>query len=139
MRRVISEGDVEKFIEKAPVGEPSPTVDDYSSKLLKYIPAETVAGFVVLNGLLSAVPGVSLGFFWFVFMVLVLLTMGYAWRSSQYKHLPPAYLQIAITTVGFVIWVFALGGPFTYVTWYKQYYGATILLLYTIFIPLITP
>jgi len=139
MRRVIGESDVEKFIEKAPVGEPSPTIDDYSSKLLKYIPAETVAGFVALNGLLSAVPGVTLAFFWFVFVLLVLLTMGYAWSSTRLKHLPPAYLQIAIQTVAFVIWVFAIGGPFTFFTWYKQYYGATILILYTVFIPLIAP
>jgi hypothetical protein len=139
MRRVITESDVDKFTAKAGVDEPTPTVDDYSSKLMKYIPAETVAGFVTLNGLLSAVPGVSLAFFWFVFVTLVLLTMGYAWRSTQYKHLPPAYLQIAIQTVAFVVWVFSIGGPFTYFTWYRQYYGATILILYTIFIPLITP
>jgi hypothetical protein len=139
MRRVITEDDVEKFIAKAPVGTPTPTVDDYSSKLMKYIPAETVAGFVTLNGLLSAVPGVTLGFLWFVFVTLVLLTMGYAWRSTQYKPLPPAYLQIAIMTVAFVVWVFSIGGPFTYFAWYKEYYGATILILYTIFIPLIAP
>lgn len=137
MRRVISEDDVEKFIARAPVGEPPPTVDDYPSKLMKYIPAETVAGFVTLNGLLGAVPGITLGFFWFVFVTLVLLTMGYAWSSTKYKHLPPAYLQIAIQTVAFVIWVFSIGGPFAYFTWYKQYYGASILILYTVFIPLI--
>jgi len=139
MRRVITESDVDTFASKAGVDEPTPTVDDYSSKLMKYIPAETVAGFVTLNGLLSAVPSVPLAFSWFIFMALVLLTMGYAWRSTQYKHLPPAYLQIAIQTVAFVVWVFSIGGPFANLSWYKEYYGASVLILYTIFIPLITP
>jgi len=134
-RRVISESDLTRTDHAAPTGS---TADDYSGRLLKYIPAETVAGFVTINGLLSSVLGVPVAFQWFVFAVLTALTAGYAWKSTHIQGMNPAYLQICIQTAGFVIWVASLGGPFATLIGYQSYYSATILILYTIFIPLVT-
>ena len=132
-RRVIRERDLAQPGVQSGLSE-----DDYSGKLLKYIPAETVAAYVTINGLLSAVTGVPTVFLWIVFAILTALTAGYAWKSTQVKGLPTAYVQLVIQTVGFVVWVASLGGPFTTLVGYESYYGPVVLILYTVFIPLVT-
>lgn len=111
------------------------TADDYATKLLKCIPAETVAAYVTINGILSAVSNVSSTFLWIVFAILTVATAVYAWRSCKVKDLPPPYVQTIIQTIGFVVWVASLGGPFATLQGYQSYYGSVILILYTISVP----
>jgi hypothetical protein len=48
-------------------------------------------------------------------------------------------LQLGISTIAFVVWVFALGGPFATVSWYQPIYGALLLPIFTFFVPMILP
>ena len=134
-RRVIRESDLTGT---ANLALRDKEADDYSGRLLKYIPAETVAGFATINGLLSAVSDVPVLFQWTVFVILTALTVGYAWKSTQIKGMKTPRLQICIQTGGFVVWVASLGGPFATLSGYESYYTAVFLILYTIFIPLVT-
>jgi hypothetical protein len=49
------------------------------------------------------------------------------------------YLQLAISTGAIAVWIFALGGPFAYQTWYQSYYGGILAALYTFAVPIINP
>jgi hypothetical protein len=104
---------------------------------VKYIPAEIVAVFVAIDGVLKAASNVLPSFYWLMFVVLLGLTALYTWRFTAVKGLPPAYVQIVISTVAFAVWVFALGGPFRFLEWYNPVYGSALLMVYTLVPPLV--
>jgi hypothetical protein len=47
--------------------------------------------------------------------------------------------QTAISTGAFAVWVFALGGPFASLVFYRPSYGSIVLIMYTLVVALITP
>ena len=108
--------------------------DDYLTKIIKYIPSEVVALYITLYGVASAakteIPFVLIT--WLIFVVGVLGTVLYLWRIAQVND----RLQIFISAGAFVVWVFALGGPFSNLLWYNPVYGALLLPIYTFFIPI---
>jgi hypothetical protein len=96
------------YVPGAAPGPPQPvlTPDDYLTRVVKYIPAEIVAVFVTVRGIIDLVPDSSTSLYWIVFGFLVIMTAVYAWKSSTVKGLPPAYTQVAVSTVSFVcVWV----------------------------------
>lgn len=111
------------------------TPDTYKEKLLKLIPAEVVALYVILLGLVNAagtgVPTVQI--VWFIFAVGILATILYLWRIDNVED----WSQILISAIAFAVWVFALGGPFETLSWYNPVYGSILLVLYTFFVPII--
>ena len=122
---------------KAPSPQPSQVPDDYLTKVVKYIPAEIVAVFVTLDGVLKADATVPAFLYWLVFIALLTFVPLYTWKATKEKNLPPAYAQIVISTASFAIWVFALGGPFGFMDWYKPIYGSIALILFTLAPPLV--
>jgi len=108
--------------------------DDYLTKIIKYIPSEVVVLYITLYGVASAakteIPFVLIT--WLIFVVGVLGTVLYLWRIAQVND----RLQIFISAGAFVVWVFALGGPFSNLLWYNPVYGALLLPIYTFFIPI---
>jgi hypothetical protein len=156
-RRVITASDIRKLEAAAPppairefevVGGAAPpppaaaasqplVADDYLEQVAKYIPAEIVAGFVAINGIMNSITNVSTVFQWVVFGALLVLTPLYTWRVATDPKLGISVPQIIIATFAFLFWVFALGGPFTTLSWYMSYYGSIVLVLYTLIIPVI--
>jgi hypothetical protein len=118
-------------------GAPQAQIDDYPTKLIKYIPAEIVATFVVVDGILRSAPQVPTAVYWIIFFVLLILTPLYIWRVTTEPNEPPAIAQILISTCSFFVWVFALGGPFSYLDWYQPVYGALVLPIFTLVIPIV--
>lgn len=136
-RRVITAKDVSTFTtmgaQRAAGAQPG--LDDYASKLLKYIPAEIVAGFVAIDGIIKSVTDVPAAVGWIVFLVLLVLTPFYIWRVTTEADKSLAVAQIAVSTIAFFVWVFAVGGPFSSLGWYMPLYGAVLLVLYTLTVP----
>ena len=142
-RRVITTKDVSPpktegvFIKGKGGVVPQPQIDDYPTKLIKYIPAEIVAAFVVVDGILRSAPQVPTAVYWIIFLVLLIFTPLYIWRVTTEPNKPPAIAQILISTSSFFVWVFALGGPFSYLDWYQPVYGALVLPIFTLLIPIV--
>jgi len=113
----------------------APQADDYKMRLLKYIPAEIVAGFLAIDGIIKSTTEVSVVVSWIVFFVLLVLTPFYAWRITTEPNKPTAKADIIVSTIAFFVWVFALGGPFSSLGWYLPIYGAILLIVYTLTIP----
>jgi hypothetical protein len=92
--------------------EPS-RVDTYFDKVVKYIPADIVAAWVAVTGIVKgAGAGVNpVTTLWIAFAAGVIITFAWTWRQTNKDHLPPVWKQIVISTIAFVVWVIALGGP----------------------------
>jgi hypothetical protein len=135
-REVLTLKDIKKFNEsgRAARGPSDVTVpatkDEYLDRLLKYIPAEVIAFYIFVIGRIpeNPVPPEAKLLQWILFIVFFFLNFGYLWRVLHVRK----YQQLIISLVAFVVWVFALGGPFTFLEWYKSLYGEILLPVYTL-------
>src|SRR5437867_4283308 len=116
-RQVVTEKDLQKLRLAGAGGVAGgavevPPVDTYNDRLIKYIPAEVIAVFLTLAGLIKSAASVDqLKFlFWGIFVFLLLMTPFYVWRVLKITKRE----QIIIATASFAVWVFAGGGPFEY-------------------------
>lgn len=141
-RQVISQKDLLKMQPQAevPGDETSRTsitkADTFTDRLLKYIPAEIVAVFILVQGLVLKMDPLDPNYksiFWGVFLIFTILTPLYLWRLQNVKKLT----QLVISLVAFVVWIFALGGPFTTLNWYAPIYGEILLPIFTIVIAIV--
>lgn len=133
MRTVITRRNIDEIKAKSPQELIKP--DDYWARLIKYIPSEVVALYITLYGISSAARE-DIAFeiiTWLIFVIGILGTILYLWRVAKVTD----WAQIMISTAAFVVWVFALGGPFLSFSWYQPIYGALLLPVYTFFIPII--
>jgi hypothetical protein len=115
--------------------------ESYFEKLLRYIPADIVAGYVTLNGIIVGEAGNSPILQWIVFGALLCLSPIY---MCYMKTQPPGIslsktFPCLVAAFAFGVWVFALGGPFA-AQWpalYKPVYGSVLLILTTLIIPVL--
>lgn len=107
--------------------------DNYTSKLLKYIPAEVIALFLFLDSIVSSIQNNEI-ISWIVFVFCLLGTYFYAFRILKIEKKS----QIFISLIGFCVWAFALGGPFENLNWYinNEYLRGIVLPMYTFLIPI---
>ena len=118
----------------AAAGAPSPRLDGYFDRVIKYIPGDVVSAWVLVNSLIEAGPAdvnkVVVG--WIAFGVGVIVTALWMLTQTGERGQPPAYRQTTLATIAFVVWVMALGFPFTTIPHYHQLYGSLLLVLYTL-------
>ncbi|HEY67796.1 MAG: hypothetical protein DRI79_08185 [Chloroflexi bacterium] len=116
--------------------------DDYLSRVLKHIPSEIVMAYVAIEGVLrtSYNPNVWTErqmlqtLLWIVAAALTILTPFWLWRVMRVKRVT----QLFISTLSVPVWLFALGGPFALLDWYQPAFGAVVLPLYTLIVPIIS-
>lgn len=112
------------------------TEDGYLDRLLKLLPAETVAAYLFVDGVVKTAlkdqPDALRLWLWIVFGIIALGNVLY-WRKSGVKDT----LQFVLLTLAFAVWVFTIGGPFAQVAWYQPFMGSVILGLFTFLVPLI--
>ncbi len=115
-------------------------IDTYFDRIIKYIPADIVGAWVAVTGLINSATDIPRNIIlWIVFLIGVLLTAAWTLRQTIEPKKPLALTQTSISTVAFIVWVFALGGPFATLTFYRPLYGSLILILYTLVVALIVP
>lgn len=120
-----------------PPDDRKPT-DSYFEKLIKYIPADIVAAYVALDGILKENLYSPMWLGWSVFGALVALTPLYV---CYMKTSPPGLVarktfHWMASTFAFMVWVFALGGPFAATfDWYRPVFGTVLLIVTTLILP----
>lgn len=112
-------------------------VDNFFDKVVKLIPGDVVAAWITITGLIAGAT-ISPAFYWILLVVFIALTAGWTYRQTNAAGMPPATKQIIISSVAFVVWVFALGGPFASFSWYTPTYGSIILIIFTLAAPLLS-
>jgi len=114
----------------------APQVDGFFDRIIKYIPADIVAGWVALDGLSK---GLAAGVLWGLFAVVALLAFFWTRKQTHVAGQPPAIRQSIIAAASFVVWAFALhSGPFGPIA-YPEAYGSIALIVYTLGIGLVVP
>ncbi len=116
--------------------------DDYLSRVLKHIPSEIVMAYVAIDGVLRTSYNPDLPserhtlqkLLWIILTTLTVITPFWLYRVMRVRR--PT--QLFISTLSVPIWLFALGGPFALESWYQPAFGAIVLPLYTLIIPIIT-
>jgi len=130
MRRIITKKDIELKKVKIEKNEP----DKYIDRLMKYIPGEIVALYLTLYGLAlgseTEIPFMEIT--WLIFAIGIVFTPIYLWRILEVEK----WYHILISTIAFMVWVFAIGGPFKFFDWYHPTIGAIVLVIYTFVIPI---
>lgn len=135
-RQIISSNDILRMsrthTENKTAGQHSLQIspDTYTDRLFKYIPAELVAGYIFVLGMMEKLTeaGETRALQWSLFAVFLILTPLYLWRVQKVQKIS----QHIISAFSFVVWVFALGGPFALCNWYNPIYGAVLLPVFTI-------
>jgi len=124
----------------APALAPSSAGDDYVGRLLKYIPAEIVGFYLAAAGLISPSPGAPYyNGLWLVFGLGFILVPIYFWITTSRQGKPALWSQIILATIAYPIWVFAIGGPFTYFGWYRSSIASVLLVFATVVFGLYKP
>jgi len=129
--RVITAADVQ--------ADPTAQEGSYLSKVVRYIPGEVVAAYLVAYNALAAAPKVPLEtILWIVVGVLTLVTPFWILFATADPNKPRPYYQAVAAMISFVIWVFALpASPFAMQSWYQPVYGFLMLLLGTFLMPIL--
>lgn len=109
--------------------------DGYQERLVKYIPAEVIGLYVTLTAILKGSKSDLANSYelinWLVFIVsLVVLYL----ILRKTENSGDTSQRVAIM-LAFVVWVFALGGPFEMLAWYKSTFGALLLPIYSVSLP----
>jgi len=102
-----------------------PSEDDYLTKVVKYVPVEVLAAYLLMAGVIdSNVSGKHDHAMWLGGLLIgtLALTIPYDIRVLSIVR----WQQVAISVVGIVVYVFALGGWFATTTWYHQWYASIV-------------
>lgn len=110
--------------------------DGFFDRVIKYIPADIVAGWVALDGLTAGLGSMAL---WAMFGIMTVFAFFWTMKQTAVPGKPGAIQQSAVAAVSFAVWVFALhSGPFGLMT-YPESYGSIVLIIYTLGIGLVVP
>jgi FtsH-binding integral membrane protein len=101
---------VREFALQSTEGQPGTAADQYSDKVVKYVPADVVAAWTAAVAIIRGAVGIPT--IWVLLICLIVgLGVTYWWtlRQTAEKDQPPATKQALIATVAFLVWVLALG------------------------------
>jgi hypothetical protein len=121
--------------------EPNIPPDEYPDRLRKYIPTEAVGFWLAVSGMIQSagddIP--RAGLLWLFFVIGLVFTFGWTRQRTQQPKKPTAWTQIWISCGAFLVWVFATGGPFATLAFYKPLYGSLLLITYTTAVAFVIP
>jgi len=103
---------------------------DYKSKLLKLIPSEIIAAYLVIEGIIPE-ERKYIGTLVLSCILLVLVPL-YLKKIYNVRRLG----QHIFVMAAFVVWIYSLGGPFKFWNIWEAWIGSSLLILYTLTIPL---
>lgn len=103
--------------------------DTYREKLLKLIPSEIVAAYLVLQGLMADLEKTVL---WVVIVIMFILTYFYLKRFGNVKDTT----QLFFSTLSFPIWVYSTGSKQLF-EFYEPRIASIVLVIWTLVIPLV--
>ncbi|GFE69622.1 hypothetical protein [Chroococcus sp. FPU101] len=113
--------------------------DHYLDHLTKSIPSEIVMAWVTITGLIKSDTQIPLNtVLWILLLIFIVLTIAWTYHKNSGLYQKPTIKQVMLSTGSFVIWVFALGEPFSSLSFYHPVYGSISLILYSLIVPLIS-
>ncbi len=103
---------------------------NYKSKLLKLIPSEIIAAYMVIEGIIPE----DRKYIGTLVLSVILLVLVPLYLKKIYKVRRIG--QHVFVMIAFLVWIYSLGGPFKYWNIWEAWIGSSLLILYTLSIPL---
>ena len=107
--------------------------DSYSEALAKLIPSEVLSVYITVIGIIESSRDRSLNAMWVMFVFSMLVTPIVLRYSMKVRD----GIQLSISTVAFVLWAWAFGGPFESLS-YPSYLPSSLVVIFTFTMPLIS-
>jgi hypothetical protein len=111
----------------------------FQDKVVKLVPTEIVGAYLVILGIVSPAESAGKEYEYTLigaFVVLLILTPVYLWKVSGVTN----RIQLLVSTLSYVIWIYTLTYPFKYWNWYYPTVGAVVLILWSLITPIfVTP
>ncbi len=107
--------------------------NNYQSRLLKLIPSEIIAAYLVIAGFIPDGYEHSKLLLTVITAVLLVLIPFYLIRFQAVK----GAFQIVFTSFSFIVWVYSMGGPFVYYGIHEAVFGSALLVLWTLLVPFV--
>ena len=114
-------------------------VQAYFDNIVGYIPGDIVAAWIAITGVLASSATPRPGARWIMFALLLVITPLWTWRHTREPGKPAATTQIVMSTIAFIVWVYALGGPFATVGLWQPLYGSLAIIVFTLLAGLVRP
>ncbi len=94
-----------------------------------------LAGIIGISPAATSAPADSLSeiLIQVVFFALLILTPLYLWRISGVTNV----VQLIVTTLAFILWIYTLGGPFSVWGIYEPKIAALLLTIWSFVIPVV--
>ena len=121
--------------ETATAVTPKEGFNSYLDRLMKMIPAEVIALYLVGSGIIPKEQYVGLVMWSVICLAGVILLRAYGTADAP-ANKPTDWTHTIISAVAFVIWVYSLGGPFALFKVYIPWIGSLLVLVYTFFVPI---
>jgi hypothetical protein len=112
------------------------TPDTYFERLWKYIPTETVAFYMFVDGIIKGVNPINAGP---ILAGLTVVLMGLNVLYLQRVQKVTSKQQLILSTVAFLVWLAAIGGPFLYIPGYAGWTGSIALGLFSFLLAIYEP
>lgn len=106
-------------------------INTYKDVLIKLIPSEIVAAYMVIDGLIPSGEPYAKWLALIVSLILAVFTPLYLRFIYKVRN----QIQILFTTGTFIVWLYWLGGPFKLWNMHYQPIGSILLVLWTLLIP----
>lgn len=116
-------------------GDAADNFDMYLDRLMRLIPAEVVALYVVGGGFIPAGDPNVLAVWALICLIGVFAIRIYGTSTGDKKR-DPQWGPILISASAFIIWVYTLGGPFEDFGVHVPYVGSLAVLVFTFFVPI---
>jgi len=111
----------------------------YSERLVKYIPAEVLAGYIFAGSLISSINSPTGRVIYLVVLIVLCLIA----IPIQYQKLiergKRARKHMFISELAFLAWAYGIGGPFAVLGWHHPAMAGLILVAFTFLAPWFEP
>jgi len=134
-RNIITPEDVARVgLERADATVPpgTPTVDDYWTRLLKYVPVEMIGSYLAIAGVLTTAYKEGTTGRQVSLAVLTVAGLIATWFFAQRVLGVVRTLQLAMTVAAFLVWVFATGGVFATWGWWSPGFGTIAVVAFAV-------
>jgi hypothetical protein len=98
------------------------------------IPSPVIALYLVGTSQIPAGQSIGLLVWAIICLIGVIVLMAYGTADAQ-KNKSADWIHVAISVLAFVIWIYAMGGPFAAFNLQVPWIGSLAILAYTFFVP----
>lgn len=122
-------------VKKVAKRQPQEDFNSYLDRLTKMIPTPVIALYLVGTSQIPTDQAIGLVVWAVICLIGVVALMTYGTADNK-KNKKTDWIHVLISCGAFVIWVYAMGGPFTAYNLHVAWIGSLAVLAYTFFVPI---